>query len=391
MSTYAARLAVAFVMVFMMIVGQAAAQTSDLSKISQESDQIIMSPQWSTTWNGAFTCAAVRESNMTELSHITTDNELKLNYTPPSTSETFTFTASSGTRPRTLVGTPDTGNTMTTDNNSSKTSLSWTSTKAIAAVLVAGSSGTRIYWMPEGSTLGTQFSGSGFQNTNGSVITKVLFCYHEPATVTIIKQVNVTSGTTAITSFPFTSTNMGASNFSLIDNDQVGPDRLIKANLYKFSKWGMNITVTESLIQNWTLSDLTCTETDTVPDQDQFDTTVDFPNRKATIRLEEGEKVTCLYTNTQLAPTAAPASVSGRVTFDNGIGIRGAALTLVNVTTGETRTATTNNFGNYSFEDLPVQDFYVLTVSHRKYGFFNGTRSFTLFEDLLDMDFVQTP
>jgi hypothetical protein len=382
----------AFTLCFLMTVGNAAAQMNGAGSESKEDyADGGPSPEWSSTWTGSFTCEAVNNSTSSQLSHITTDNGLKLNYTPPSTSDTVTFTSATGSKPRTLVGIPDTGNTITTDNNSSNTSLSWWSTKAIGAVIVGGNSGNRIYWMPEGSTLGTQFNGSGFQNSNGSTITKVLFCYHEPATVTIIKTVSVLGGSTAITSFPFTSTNLGASSFSLIDNDTVGPDRLVKTNLYKFAKWGMSATVTESLIEDWTLSDLTCTETDTVPDQDQYATTTDFPNRKATIRLEEGESVTCTYTNTQLNPTAAPASIGGRVIFENGVGVRGAMLTLLNVNTGQTRNTVTNSFGYYYFGELPVEDYYVLTVSHRKYGFFNDTRSFTLFEDLVDIDFVQTP
>ena len=130
---------------FLIIAGRTQAQVSDTKQHSGPQ------PEWSTHWTGPFTCAAVNASTAADVAHITTDNELRLNYTPPSASDNFTYTAASGSKPRVLVGTADTGNTMTTDNSNSLNSLAWTSTKAIGAVLVGGTSGNRLYWMPEGA------------------------------------------------------------------------------------------------------------------------------------------------------------------------------------------------------------------------------------------------
>lgn len=373
----------------MMIVGQTSAQVENGDK-----DSVVASPEWSSTWTGPFTCGAVNKSNAPDVAHITTNNELLLNYTPPDPADTsITFTAVGGTRPRTLVGTPDLGNGMTTNNNSSLNSLSWASTKAISAVLVGGSSGNRLYWMPEGAALGTQFSGSGFQNPNGSTITRVAFCYHEPATVTIIKEV-LNANNAATTSFPFTSTNLGANNFSLVDNNSIGPDRRIILNLYKFAKWhDYNLTVTESLLPGWSLSDLNCVETDTitVPAQAQFATTVSFSNRRATIRLEEGERVTCTYKNLQIGPSASPGSISGRVINSFNSGVSKAKITVVNASSGATHVVFTNAFGYYTIPDLPVSEFYFVTVQHKRYSFADDTRTFTLNEDLVGLDFVASP
>lgn len=382
---------------FMLIAGPAPAQTVTSGDAKTKVENSDLAPEWTSTWTGPFDCAAVNASTATELAHITTDNQLRLDYSPPGITDTVTFTSASGSKPRTLVGIADTANTVTTDNLSSGTSLTWSSTKAIGAVLVGGvdshgSTQNRIYWMPEGVALGHQFSGSGFTNANGSYITKVAFCYHQPATVTIIKSVTTaTNGSASTAAFGFTSTNLGPATFSLVDNNVTGPDRNITANLYAFAKWNQSIAVTENSITNWTLADITCVEQDTVPNQTQYPTTTNFLTRTATIRLEEGESVTCTYSNTQLTPTAAPASVSGRVMNEDGIGIRGVSVTLWDISSGEIRTASTNSFGNYTFADLPTEDFYVLSVSSKRLSFAVDTRSFTLTDDLAGMDFVASP
>ena len=377
----------AVVMCLTMIEGQMSAQ------VRSGDPKVGRQPEWSSTWNGPFTCEAVNASTASDVGHITTNNEMRLNYTPPSTSDNFTYTAASGTKPRVLVGTPDGANSITTDNNNNNTSLNWTSTKAIAAVLVGGSSGNRLYWMPEGMAFGNQFSGTDFRNPSGSTITKVAFCYHEPATVTIIKQAQTESGMSTVY-FPFLSTNLGTANFSLVDGNSNGPDRRVYSNLYKFAKWGnYNLTVTEPLIQYWVLDSLSCVETDTIlsPAQTQYATTVDFNARKATIKLEEGENVTCTYKNAPFNPTAAAGSISGRVTNSFGEGISGATITVANGASGISNVVRTNAAGYYSFNDLPVGDFYVLSVSHKNHSFAGESRTFSLLEDLVGLDFVANP
>lgn len=88
------------------------------------------------------------------------------------------------------------------------------------------------------------------------------------------------------------------------------------------------------------------------------------------------------------APSAAPGSVAGRVSTSEGTGLYGATVMIQNVNTGEVRYTMSNTFGRYSFKDLPLTDFYVMSVSHRRYQFANGTRAFTLDSDLADIDFV---
>jgi hypothetical protein len=90
----------------------------------------------------------------------------------------------------------------------------------------------------------------------------------------------------------------------------------------------------------------------------------------------------------QLAPSAANASITGRVLDSTGMPIRGATIQIWNVTAGSYAYAYTNTFGYYTLVDLPVADFYVITANHGRYIFENNERSFTLDDNLTGVDFV---
>src|SRR5437773_7318100 len=137
---------------------------------------------------------------------------------------------------------------------------------------------------------------------------------------------------------------------------------------------GNTITVTEgSPSPGYTLSNVNCVESGLQ------NSTHNQPGPSATIVVEAFETVTCTFTNTSLQVTAAPVSITGRVTTDAGAGIRGLTLTLVDASTGQIRGTTTNSFGYYTFYDLPTDDFYVLTLnSTKRYRFSSEQRSFTL-------------
>lgn len=204
------------------------------------------------------------------------------------------------------------------------------------------------------------------------------------AKVTIIKQVLLPNGGTASAqSFPFTATNLGAAGFNLVDNNSVGPDRFSNLNITAFGA-ANTISVTESLVSGWTLSDLSCTESGGINN-----TTTNFGGRTANIIVEPGETVVCTYTNTSLIPTAASVYVSGRATTAEGIGIKDAVLSLVDLGSGQVRQTRTNSFGNYTFQGIEVGRFYTLTIEHRRYFFTENTRTFTLSDELAGMDFVQ--
>lgn len=339
---------------------------------------------WTSYW-----CKAVNDSSNSNLQHVTTDNEIKLNYTPSTSSTTFPF--KDNTNPsRDLTGPEDLTRTITTQRSGN--SLTWSSQKAISAVIIGASSGNpgRVYWYPSGA-----FNASNLQNPNNGTITSVNFCYYQPAKVTIIKEASPFNGTGASpTAFPFSSTNLSSpANFTLIDNNAQPADRKIVTDIYKFAKLGSSnwLTVTEALVTGWSLGDLECTVTDTIPDQTQYSNVIDFANRKVTIKLEEGEEVCCTFHNVQLSPSAGTASVTGRITDSSGRGIANTWLTLTNPSTGAVMNARTSSFGYYRFDGLEVAELYFLTASHKRYLFAPDTLTFTLDNDLDDQNFVALP
>ena len=90
-------------------------------------------------------------------------------------------------------------------------------------------------------------------------------------------------------------------------------------------------------------------------------------------------------------PSAAQASIGGRVVNSFGYGIRGARITVTNTGDGTTNMVLTNPFGYYAVADLPVGEFYFATVSHKRYAFADNTRTFTLDQDLGGLDFIANP
>ncbi|MGH9948735.1 MAG: carboxypeptidase-like regulatory domain-containing protein [Pyrinomonadaceae bacterium] len=91
---------------------------------------------------------------------------------------------------------------------------------------------------------------------------------------------------------------------------------------------------------------------------------------------------------TELIPSAANATITGRILASNGRGISGARMVLVDNATGDIRVANSNIFGYYTFPEVETTFFYTLTVSSKRYTFQNPSRSFVLNEDSFGMDFV---
>lgn len=89
-------------------------------------------------------------------------------------------------------------------------------------------------------------------------------------------------------------------------------------------------------------------------------------------------------------PTAANASISGRVTTSNGRGIRNARLILTDAF-GQTLTTQTGSFGYFRFEEIPVGATYVLTVSSKRFTFTQSSIIVNLTEDFTNANFVAEP
>lgn len=86
------------------------------------------------------------------------------------------------------------------------------------------------------------------------------------------------------------------------------------------------------------------------------------------------------------APTAASASVSGRVLNANGIkGVARARVTLTD-SQGQTQTALTNMFGYYRFEAVAVGETYIVAVSSEMLSF--RVQAISVFEEIADLNFI---
>nr|MCU0240015.1 carboxypeptidase-like regulatory domain-containing protein [Pyrinomonadaceae bacterium] len=96
------------------------------------------------------------------------------------------------------------------------------------------------------------------------------------------------------------------------------------------------------------------------------------------------------WTLGEAAPTAAGASIKGRVLSATGRGISQANLILTN-SNGETTIVRTNNFGYYNFADLPSGQSYTLAVNKKGYSFSEPSRVISLQESLEGVNFTALP
>lgn len=90
----------------------------------------------------------------------------------------------------------------------------------------------------------------------------------------------------------------------------------------------------------------------------------------------------------QFAPTAANASVSGRVTTAGATPISNAIVSLTD-SAGNVRNTRTNSFGVYLFSNVPSGGLYVLNARHKGDTF--EARLVDVVDDLFDLDIVALP
>jgi hypothetical protein len=83
--------------------------------------------------------------------------------------------------------------------------------------------------------------------------------------------------------------------------------------------------------------------------------------------------------------SAAMVSVGGRVTTRTGRGVGRVQITMTN-SSGETRTATTNPFGYFYFENVAAGDVYVFSINSKR--FFFAPQSIFIGEERGDLNFV---
>jgi hypothetical protein len=88
------------------------------------------------------------------------------------------------------------------------------------------------------------------------------------------------------------------------------------------------------------------------------------------------------------APTAANASVSGRVTTADGQGIRNALITVTGNSLMTPITVQTGSFGYYTINGLRAGETYVVTVASQRFTFTAPSRVISLVDNVEDADFT---
>jgi hypothetical protein len=205
-----------------------------------------------------------------------------------------------------------------------------------------------------------------------------------PARLIIIKDAFPISGSTSPIEFDFTADpEFGTTAFSLADNGLPGDNRQDSAAVTSLGP-ANPILVTEQPELGWTLLSIICTGNSTP-------VSTNTALRTVNVTLLEAEIVTCTFSNSQLVPSSAYASVGGRVVTSGGRGIANVVVSLTNTSSGQSFMRTTNSFGYYTFTGLPVAQFYVVSVSNKRYAFSDPSRSFILNDDEVDIDFVADP
>ena len=89
-----------------------------------------------------------------------------------------------------------------------------------------------------------------------------------------------------------------------------------------------------------------------------------------------------------LAPTAAPASITGRILSPEGSAIRNAVVSLTN-SEGAVWTARSNSFGYYRFNDVPSSAGYVLSATAKGYTFI--PRYYNVTDEIAGLDLIASP
>jgi Carboxypeptidase regulatory-like domain len=91
----------------------------------------------------------------------------------------------------------------------------------------------------------------------------------------------------------------------------------------------------------------------------------------------------------QLPPTAASASVRGRLLTPTGRGLMNAFVDVTNTSTGEVRRVRSTSLGYFNFTELPVGVTYVINVQSKRYAF--NSQSITLEENIDDLVLTAQP
>lgn len=89
----------------------------------------------------------------------------------------------------------------------------------------------------------------------------------------------------------------------------------------------------------------------------------------------------------EFVPSAATVSVSGKISTAEGNGIRNVIVTLI-APNGEVLSTRTSSFGYFRFDEIPVGETYVISVTSKRFTFKQPTQILTVNEELTDVNFI---
>lgn len=93
------------------------------------------------------------------------------------------------------------------------------------------------------------------------------------------------------------------------------------------------------------------------------------------------------FWNVVQVPTAAGASITGRVVTLRGAGLRNVVVTIEGGSLTAPRTTLSTTFGYFNFEDLEPGHLYVVTVNSKRYGFATPTQTIPVFGNVTELLF----
>jgi hypothetical protein len=192
------------------------------------------------------------------------------------------------------------------------------------------------------------------------------------------KRIQGTVTQSGTTEFPYSAVNLSSSSFALQNNqDYIDP------NLQPSSSQNP-IVVTEAAVQGWQLMSISCIDAA----GGVANASVDLPDHQVSIVATDSQQIECTFTSQELLPTAAGATVSGRVLDPSGRGVRGIVISLFDPSTGNFRTTMTNPFGIYSFDDVEAGHSYILFATSKRYRISPDSRVINVTDDLSDVGFI---
>lgn len=97
------------------------------------------------------------------------------------------------------------------------------------------------------------------------------------------------------------------------------------------------------------------------------------------------------WTPVPFSPSAARATIGGRVVHGENIGIKNVRVTMIGGNMTAPRVSYTNPSGDYLFEDVEVGRTYLVSVAHNKYYFAEPLKFVNLFDSIADLAFVGSP